>query len=133
MGTGLPMAIGAALANPDQPTICATGDGGVRMYVAELKLAIEHRLPMLVVLMTDGRYGSIACAPAARDLSKGATTISQPSWYRAVEALGCASVQVADSDALASVVTRWQAGDGPLFVEAVFDPERYGIMVEGVR
>lgn len=133
MGTGLPMAIGAALADPDRPTICATGDGGIRMYFGEIKLAIEQKRPLLVVLMADGRYGSIASAPSARNLSKRATTILQPSWYRAVQALGCPATQVTNIEALASAVANWQPNEGPLFIEAVFDPERYGAMTQDVR
>lgn len=133
MGTGLPTAVGAALADRSRPTICALGDGGVRMYLGDLKLAVEERLPILFLLLSDGRYGSIAGVPSANGLSRRAVTLPRPSWFRAVEALECPANQVRDMDGVSSALKRWEWHDGPLFVEAVFDPERYAGMIEGVR
>lgn len=133
MGTGLPTAIGVALAGRSAPTVCALGDGGVRMYVADVKLAVEERLPILFLLLSDGRYGSIAGTSAARGMSQRAVTIPSPSWSGAVEAMGCPAAQVKEMEEFASVVGRWDSRCGPIFVEAVFDPERYAGMIEGVR
>jgi acetolactate synthase-1/2/3 large subunit len=133
MGTGVPMAIGAALADPDRPVICATGDGGVRMYVAELKLALEHRLPILFLFLSDGRYGSIAAAiPPARRRA-AVLSMARPSWHDAVRALGCPAEQVDSVAALRTVVRQWRATGGPCFVEACFDPEAYVAMTEDLR
>jgi acetolactate synthase-1/2/3 large subunit len=133
MGTALPMAIGAALANRTSPTVCAAGDGGIGMYAAELKLAIDARLPLLILFLTDGRYASVSSAPQARGLSRKATTIPRPSWYRAVDALGCPADQVKDAGAFRASVREWSWKDGPRFIEAVFDPDRYASMTEGLR
>lgn len=132
MGTGLPMALGAALANPGVPTVCALGDGGIRMYAGEFKLAIEQRLPVLFLFLSDGRYGSIACAPSAPGLNLHAITMTQPSWFRALEALGCQAAHVADIANLAQAVKSWNCKE-PFFLEATFDPERYAAMTKDVR
>jgi acetolactate synthase I/II/III large subunit len=133
MGTSLPMAIGAALADRSRPIICAVGDGGIQSYTAELKLAVAQKLPILFLLMTDGRYGSIAATRGAAALSLRAITMAQPSWFRAVEGLGCASAQVTCQAELTAWVRDWKPGEGPLFLEAVFDPERYAGMTAQVR
>jgi acetolactate synthase-1/2/3 large subunit len=133
MGTSIPMAIGAALARPKAPAICAVGDGGIRPYVAEFKLAIEHKLPILFLLMTDGRYGSIAAAPSAPNLSLSAVTIARPSWFEAIEALGCEAAQIDELDKLISRVRNWKFENGPLFLETVFAPTDYAQMISGVR
>jgi acetolactate synthase I/II/III large subunit len=133
MGTGLPMAIGAALAERTRPTVCALGDGGIKMYPAELKLAIVEALPLLILFLTDGRYGSIAAAASAPNLCLQAITMRQPSWFRAVEAMGCAAASVTSLDALVSHVRQWDWNQGPLFLEATFDPERYAAMTAEIR
>jgi acetolactate synthase-1/2/3 large subunit len=132
MGTGLPTAIGAAAGAPGTPVICATGDGGVRMYLPELKLAVAERLPVCVVLMSDGRYGSIACAPQPRVMSTRAVEIDGPSWWRTVESMGCAALPVGSPDALGAALESWDRA-GPLFLEASFAPEPYAAMTNGLR
>ncbi|HKG94584.1 MAG TPA: thiamine pyrophosphate-dependent enzyme [Gemmatimonadaceae bacterium] len=133
MGTAIPMALGAACADPSGGSICALGDGGM-MYAAELKMAVERSLPVLFVLMTDGRYGSIACAPSAPGLDLDAVTMRQPSWYRAVQGLGMPAARASNLAELEDAVAAWGAeAAGPMFVEAAFDPEPYAAMTARVR
>jgi acetolactate synthase-1/2/3 large subunit len=130
MGTGLPMAIGAALADRSRPTVCAMGDGGVRMYIADLRLAVEERLPILFLLLSDGRLGSVA---GDGTLSRRATAVAGASWFRIAEAMDCPGQQVKDVDGLLAALARWRWSEGPLFVEAVFDQERYAAMTRDIR
>jgi len=130
MGTALPTAIGAALADRGRPTVCAMGDGGVRMYVADLRVAVEQRLPILFLLLSDGRLGSVAGDPT---LSRRATAVAGASWYRVAEAMDCPGHRVKDVDGLLAALARWRWSEGPLFVEAVFDPDRYAAMTRDVR
>src|SRR4030095_4491817 len=62
MGTSLPMAIGASLAKPQTEILCITGDGGIRPFWAEIKIAVAERLPICFLLMSDGRSGRIVAA-----------------------------------------------------------------------
>ena len=133
MGTSVPMAIGAALADAASPVLCMVGDGGIRVSIGELKLASSLQLPLLLVLLSDGRYGSIAAAPSARGLSRQAVKIPQPSWVAAIEALGFAAVEVRSAPALEAAVQQWSTRRTPMFIEAVFDAERYETMTDNVR
>ncbi len=133
MGTALPSAIAAALADRTAPTVCVVGDGGAAMYAADLKLAVAEALPVLFLLLSDGRYGSVADATSVVGASRRATTIARPSWFRAVEALDCPAEQVKDEAAFVTALRRWDWRSGPLFLEAVFDAERYATMLRGVR
>ena len=130
MGTALPMAIGAALADRSRPTVCAMGDGGVRMYVTDLRIAVEERLPILFVLLSDGRLGSVA---GAGGLSRRASAVAGASWFRVAEAMDCPAHQVKDVDGMLAALARWRWSEGPLFVEAVFDQDRYAAMTRDIR
>jgi acetolactate synthase-1/2/3 large subunit len=132
MGTALPSAIAAAVADRSAPTVCVMGDGGA-MYVADVRLAVAEALPILFLLLSDGRYGSVAAATSVSGASRRATTVARPSWFRAIEALECPAEQVKDEAAFVTALRRWDWRRGPLFLEAPFDPERYAAMIRGVR
>lgn len=133
MGTGVPMAIGAALADRASPVVCAVGDGGMAMYAAEVRIAVAERLPVLFVLMSDGRYGSIASAASSPNLLLDAVTIARPSWHRAIAALGCEAVAARALPAAVDAASAWRPSSGPLFIEAVFEPTSYAAMTADVR
>ena len=59
VGLGLGNAIGAAVANPDRPTVAAIGDGGAFMALTELETAVRlHLGNLLVVIYDDAAYGA---------------------------------------------------------------------------
>jgi acetolactate synthase-1/2/3 large subunit len=53
MGYGVPAAIGAALARPERPVVCFTGDGGLEMVIGELATLRDLRLPVVIVCFAD--------------------------------------------------------------------------------
>ncbi len=59
MGYGLPAAIGAQLACPGRLVVCIAGDGGIQMNFQELVVAVEHELPVKVVIINNARLGMV--------------------------------------------------------------------------
>ncbi len=59
MGYGLPAAVGAQLAAPDELVICATGDGSLQMTMNELATARACRLPIKVILSNNSNLGMV--------------------------------------------------------------------------
>ncbi|MDR2850362.1 MAG: biosynthetic-type acetolactate synthase large subunit [Verrucomicrobiota bacterium] len=59
MGFGLPAAIGAQFGRPDEWVVCVTGDGGVQMNFQELVVAVEHGVPIVVVILNNGYLGMV--------------------------------------------------------------------------
>jgi acetolactate synthase-1/2/3 large subunit len=59
MGFGLPAAIGAALAAPDRPVVCFSGDGSLLMNLQELATAAEERVNVKVVLLNNAHLGLV--------------------------------------------------------------------------
>ncbi|MFC4245996.1 thiamine pyrophosphate-binding protein [Natribaculum luteum] len=60
MGSGLPSAIGAQLANPESQVVSLTGDGGLMMCVHELHTAVAEELPLTVVVLNNNDYAIIS-------------------------------------------------------------------------
>lgn len=59
MGFGLPAAIGAQLACPDQLVVAVVGDGGFQMTNQELATAIQYDIPVKIVIMNNGYLGMV--------------------------------------------------------------------------
>ena len=59
MGFGLPASIGVQFGRKGEPVVCITGDGGVQMNFQELVVAVEHRLPIVVVILNNGYLGMV--------------------------------------------------------------------------
>ena len=59
MGFGLPAAIGAARVFPQRTVVCFAGDGDFLMNGQEFATAVQYKLPIVVVLIDNGMYGTI--------------------------------------------------------------------------
>ncbi|HEY4423660.1 MAG TPA: biosynthetic-type acetolactate synthase large subunit [Pyrinomonadaceae bacterium] len=59
MGFGLPAALGAQLALPDQLVVAVVGDGGFQMTNQELATAVQYDLPVKVLIMNNGYLGMV--------------------------------------------------------------------------
>ena len=59
MGFGLPAAIGAARLFPKRTIVCFAGDGDFLMNGQEFATAVQYGLPIVVILIDNGLYGTI--------------------------------------------------------------------------
>lgn len=59
MGFGLPVAIGAALANKDKTVLCFSGDGSILMNIQELATLADLNLNVKVVILTNHHLGLV--------------------------------------------------------------------------
>ncbi|MGB5746226.1 MAG: thiamine pyrophosphate-dependent enzyme [Desulfobacterales bacterium] len=132
MGVGIPFGVGAALYDPRIPTVVFTGDGGIGMFISEMKLAVKHHLPLLVVLLSDAFLGTIRGASITKGYSQQPTAIDQPSWLKTMEGLGIAGQRISNSKELATALEGWSL-NGPLYFEVPFDADEYQGMTDGIR
>jgi acetolactate synthase-1/2/3 large subunit len=101
MGFGLPSAIGAKAACPDQLVVCVAGDGSLVMTCQELATAVEHDIDVKVFIMNNGYLGMVRQWQelfwdgrySAVDMGKS------PDWVKLADAFGAKGMRVsADSD-----------------------------------
>lgn len=59
MGFGLPTALGAALAEPDNTVVCFSGDGSLLMNIQELVTAAQENANLKIVLMNNSALGLV--------------------------------------------------------------------------
>jgi acetolactate synthase-1/2/3 large subunit len=59
MGYGFPAAISASLEYSDRTVVCLAGDGCFQMTCNEMSTAVQHGTKPIVIVMNNGRYGTI--------------------------------------------------------------------------
>ncbi len=59
MGYGVPAAVAAKALAPERTVICFAGDGDFLMTGQELATAVQYRLPIVVLIVDNGMYGTI--------------------------------------------------------------------------
>ena len=59
MGFGLPAAMGAKLAFPDQDVACVTGDGSIQMMLQELSTMKQYHAPVKIVNLNNNYLGMV--------------------------------------------------------------------------
>ncbi len=59
MGYGLPAAIGAQVARPDERVLAITGEGSIQMNIQELATCLQYRLPVKIAILNNGFLGMV--------------------------------------------------------------------------
>jgi acetolactate synthase-1/2/3 large subunit len=59
LGVGVPFALAAQAARPDEPVIAFIGDGSFGLSAMELDTAVRHRLPIVVVISNNAGWGDV--------------------------------------------------------------------------
>ncbi|OYR51368.1 thiamine pyrophosphate-binding protein [Halorubrum sp. Ea8] len=124
MGTGLPSAIGARLANPDRDAVALTGDGGLMMCVHELHTLAAEDLDVTVVALNNDDYAIISEeASRSYDFPESAYGWADAGLdlVAVASGMGVPAERVADLDAVGDAVDAARRRDGPALVEVVTD------------
>jgi len=133
MGVGLPTGVGAALAARGTPVVIVVGDGGVRMYPDAVTIAVREKLPLLVLLMTDGFFSSVRYSAVKMGLTQTPLCLDSSCWTAVFQAFGCQAERITSMVALEKALWAWKTNMGPLFLELIFDADAYMAMTEGIR
>ncbi len=59
LGAGVAQALGAAVANPDQPVCCIIGDGAMGFHPQEVETAVRNNLQVIYLVMCDKQWGMV--------------------------------------------------------------------------
>ncbi|MDU8926354.1 thiamine pyrophosphate-binding protein [Alisedimentitalea sp. MJ-SS2] len=124
IGLGLQEAIGAAVAQPDRPTVLFTGDGGFMMGgINEFNTAVRMGLNLTVIVANDAAYGAEHIQFLDRKMDPALSVFEWPSFAATATALGGIGVEVrSDSDLEAAIDTLRGHTSGPALIELHLDP-----------
>jgi acetolactate synthase-1/2/3 large subunit len=116
LGYAVPAAIGAKVARPDRAVIAVAGDGGFMYSVNELATAVKYRLPIVFLVLNDGRFGAIQWLQELMFGRSGEADLANPDFVALARAFGAHAERV-DTETLAPALRRALAADGPTLIE----------------
>ena len=117
LGYALPAAIGAQLGKPDSPVVCVIGDGGLMFTIQELATAVEHRLPIVIVLWHNDGYGEIRDNFNEIGIPLVGVDLAMPNFLSVARGFGCHAESVCDLAELPHLVKKGFRADRPTLLE----------------
>jgi acetolactate synthase-1/2/3 large subunit len=125
MSYSLPGAMAARLQYPDRPVLCAIGDGGFGMTMAEIETCVRERLHFTTVVYNDSSLSLIDAAQMRRGYPTMGVRYGNVDFAAASAALGAWACRVDTIDALDAAVRAAQSVDRPSVIDVVVDPAEY--------
>jgi acetolactate synthase I/II/III large subunit len=138
MGFGLPAAIGAKAGRRDATVVTIAGDGSIQMNFQELVVAVEHDLPITVVILNNGylgmvrqwqemfynkEYSAVRLGQSARGrierIKTPHPTAYLPDFVKLAEAHGALGLRVTGKKEVAPALRKALAAKRPVIVECV--------------
>src|SRR5262249_41512592 len=124
MGYGLPAALAAKAIRPERTVVCLAGDGDFMMSAAELATAVQYELPVLVLVVNNGMYGTIRMHQERHYPGRVvATDLVNPAFADFARSFGCHGDTVERTEDFEAAFERAIASDRPAVLDLRVDPE----------
>ncbi|AOB25984.1 thiamine pyrophosphate-binding protein [Bordetella bronchiseptica] len=124
MGYGLPAAVGAKRIWPQKTVVCFAGDGCFLMHGQEFATAVQYDLPIVVVLIDNGMYGTIRMHQEKHYPGRiSATSLKNPDFAEYARAFGGHGERVETTGQFAPAFERALASGKPAILHCLIDPE----------
>jgi acetolactate synthase I/II/III large subunit len=124
LGVGMPFALAAKAARPDEPVILFAGDGSFGLTAMEIDTAVRHHLPVIVVISNNAGWGDVRheqdafFGPGRRVASELAAT----RYDRLGEALGARGEHVESMAEFGPALERAFGSDVCTVIDVATDP-----------
>ena len=129
MGFGLPAAMGAKLAYPNDEVICITGEGSIQMCIQELSTCTQYNLPIKIININNEALGMVK---QWQDMNYGgrhsASTYqsSLPNFVELAESYGHVGIKIEKNSELKSGLEKaLSMKDRLVFVDIYVDPNEH--------
>jgi 5-guanidino-2-oxopentanoate decarboxylase len=117
LGFGLPAGIGAKLGQPDKPVAVLVGDYGLQYTMNEIGTAVEHKLPLIILLWNNESLGAIHDNMVLHGIQPNAVNLINPDFQMLAKAYGCIAEKPSSLKALAVAIKTALKADGPTLIE----------------
>ncbi|MEP9396301.1 thiamine pyrophosphate-binding protein [Mesorhizobium sp. KR2-14] len=124
MGYGTPAAVAAKATFPERTVVAFAGDGCFLMNGQEFATAVQYDLPIIVVVVNNGIYGTIRMHQEREYPGRvEGTDLRNPDFAALARAYGGHGETVETTDAFAPAFERANASGKPAIIEIKLDPE----------
>ena len=117
LGFGLPAAIGAKFGVGEKPVAALVGDYGLQFTLNELGTAVEHKLPIPILLWNNNALGQIRDNMVDAGIQPNAVTLLNPDFQMLAKAYGARATQPENLVALSKAIVAALKADGPTLIE----------------
>jgi pyruvate dehydrogenase (quinone)/pyruvate oxidase len=123
MAAGLPYAIGAQTAFPERQVVVFTGDGSLTMQLGDFLTAVQHRLPIKIIVIRNDTLGLIKWEQMVfLGNPEFGVQFAPLDFVKFAEACGAKGMRIEDPARCGEQLKQALAMDGPVIVECVVDP-----------
>lgn len=123
LGSAIPLGIGAQLAEPDATVVVATGDGAAQYHLNELRVAVEHDLPVIFLVLDNGGYDANHKMMTGKFGSSAWSRFTNPDYAQIARAYGAQGERIESADQLTAALNRARAARAPYVIHLPIDPE----------
>ncbi len=126
LGWGLPLAIGAKLAQPESPVVALVGDGGFAHSWAELETLERLKVPLTIILLNNGILGYQKDAETVK-FGKYTTAchLGDVDHSAIARACGCQGVRVDAVGDIGPALDQALGANKPALIEVMADPQAH--------
>jgi acetolactate synthase-1/2/3 large subunit len=120
MGFGLPAAMGAKVAVPDEEVICISGDASFQMNLQELATLAQYNIKAKIVIINNGWQGMVRQWQETfygERYSSSNMETGMPDFALLAKAFGIKGMVVHDRHELSDAITEMLAHDGPVLLD----------------
>ena len=118
MGVGLPFALGAQIACPDQTVVALCGDGSLQMTSQELSTCVSEGVPVKVFLMNNFYFGMVRqWQELFWDKRYSAVVQEGPDWVKLAEAYGAKGMRATEKESLVDQMREAIETPGPVVLD----------------
>ncbi|SFU19611.1 acetolactate synthase, large subunit [Kosakonia arachidis] len=123
MGFGLPAAVGAQVARPEDTVICISGDGSFMMNVQELGTVKRKQLPLKMVLLDNQRLGMVRQWQQLFFNERYSETIltDNPDFLMLASAFGIPGQHITRKDQVEAALDTMLSSSGPYLLHVSID------------
>ncbi|MDQ4121284.1 MAG: biosynthetic-type acetolactate synthase large subunit [Acidobacteriota bacterium] len=125
MGFGLPAAMGAQLACPNEKVVAVVGDGGFQMTNQEIITAVQYNIPLKVLIMNNSCLGMVRQWQEMfydRAYSEIDLSVS-PDFVKLADAYGAKGLRATKPSELTAVLEEGLSGDDVVIMDIVVTKE----------
>ena len=123
MAPGLPFAIAAQFAFPNRQSVAVVGDGGFAMLMAELSTAVQHNLPVKVVLLKNNSLAEVRFEQEDLKYPQFGCDLAPIDFVAFAKACGAEGYRCARPEEVRPAIESALRSSKAALVEAVVDPD----------
>ncbi|WAP51798.1 ubiquinone-dependent pyruvate dehydrogenase [Arthrobacter sp. ATA002] len=121
MAAATPLGLGAQAVDRNRQVVVLAGDGGLAMMLGELLTAVQHRLPIKIVVFDNAALSFVEVEMKAAGIVNFGTGLENPDFGAVAQAVGMHGESVTRPEDLEGALRRAFEYDGPALVSVAVD------------